>query len=727
LIDDASHLNHISQISGYTSNTSHFLSNIGDRTDRKSFFLINSNYINEVDSNSCSISSEIERNLETLLDEFDSVDDLNEAKIDYTDLEKNELIQDEKIPIKRLISVTSTTTDNNLINDHEKNFSHNESFDTPPLKEVGVNRDNENSLEKDHEKFFVSLDHDSNTSNEKSEKYDEMVAIPTEKNEKIENMVKRVSAENGSLITQASINSLVKKTKFSKPNEDKSNSFEFSCSKSASSNFSNSHRHNTSDPSYLHQNIHKYINDKRITESTRPNKLNNFDNENKYEISHKACERNIDLNVSDPNYPNRILSAGRFCNSTNISHDNFQDSNNFLININSCTQGITTNPVKTDYEIDKILNDAFSINKDVGNNNGIRRSNTVVKKDNNFFSNIKKTEPYNKFKDKFCNVNNNQNFLNQQRSVNAISNNYNNNSSYQLSNMATFQYSKTNVPSCNTSKISNASTPFYFNINNFLYYNDDKKLLENIQTLLQEQTGCRFVQIKIEEKNKNKDIVFLGKFFEKIENNLINIINDQFGNYVVQKFFEGIILDSYLLAKFFEIIKDQLFAISVNPFGTRFFQKSLENLSSVYKKIENYVVNEVLKELIVKYSYDLIIDTNGNHVFQKILIMYPRDKNQFIYDELNKINVEVAKIKQGGCIFQRAFDIATLDQKRFLIKEILNNINQLINDEYGNFIIQSVIYLKIPEVNDLIFDYLKDKLLDLSKKKFSSNVIDKVQ
>ena len=64
--------------------------------------------------------------------------------------------------------------------------------------------------------------------------------------------------------------------------------------------------------------------------------------------------------------------------------------------------------------------------------------------------------------------------------------------------------------------------------------------------------------------------------------------------------------------------------------------------------------------------------------------------------------------------------------KKLLSKEITLKIKMLINDEFGNFIIQHVINLKIKEYNDHIFNHIKENLVELSKLKFASNVIDKV-
>ena len=74
------------------------------------------------------------------------------------------------------------------------------------------------------------------------------------------------------------------------------------------------------------------------------------------------------------------------------------------------------------------------------------------------------------------------------------------------------------------------------------------------------------------------------------------------------------------------------------------------------------MINETMKDLIVNHTNELIMDTNGNHVFQKILVIFPKRENQFIFDELVKLCIEIAKSKKGGCIFQRAFEFANPHQ-----------------------------------------------------------------
>lgn len=50
----------------------------------------------------------------------------------------------------------------------------------------------------------------------------------------------------------------------------------------------------------------------------------------------------------------------------------------------------------------------------------------------------------------------------------------------------------------------------------------------------------------------------------------------------------------------------------------------------------------------------------------------------------------------------------------------------LINDEFGNFIIQYIIFMRNPKYNERITDFITENISELAQKKYSSNVIDRV-
>jgi hypothetical protein len=187
---------------------------------------------------------------------------------------------------------------------------------------------------------------------------------------------------------------------------------------------------------------------------------------------------------------------------------------------------------------------------------------------------------------------------------------------------------------------------------------DDKSILDNIPAILRDQNGCRLVQKRLETRNQE----FIDSFYEKIKYYSEDLINDQFGNYVMQKYIDVINKDRKAMTTFFESIQEKIYLISINQYGTRVLQKALDYMLQDHYSIANPTINRTLKGLILTNSYDLIQDTNGNHVFQKVLQIFPKQENQFFYDEIHSYYMDLAKSKKGGCIFQKAFDCSSKSQ-----------------------------------------------------------------
>jgi hypothetical protein len=75
---------------------------------------------------------------------------------------------------------------------------------------------------------------------------------------------------------------------------------------------------------------------------------------------------------------------------------------------------------------------------------------------------------------------------------------------------------------------------------------------------------------------------------------------------------------------------------------------------------------------------------------------------------------------------QKCIDRANAEQQAALIDRIVQFTPQLIRDQYGNYVVQYVIELKMLPVNGRIVDTLRGSIIELSNEKFSSNVIEKV-
>ena len=260
--------------------------------------------------------------------------------------------------------------------------------------------------------------------------------------------------------------------------------------------------------------------------------------------------------------------------------------------------------------------------------------------------------------------------------------------------------------------------------------NPNIQIPNNIILLFQDQINCKNFQENL-EFNKN-DINYSRNFYEGIKPEIVNLIEHQFGNYVIQKFFEVLIYqeNKKLFAEIFIHIdeKNKLYEISIHNYGTRVIQKTLDKLiNNNYKKIESNELNNSFKKLINNHLYNLCCDKNGNHVYQKLIRAYPKESNDdFIYDNLCEHILEIALLQQGATIFHVILDFANYKQKEKIILYVNPILPKLINDKYGNYTIQSILNNMNNEIEliEPIYKYISENILELSLQKFSSNVID---
>jgi len=87
--------------------------------------------------------------------------------------------------------------------------------------------------------------------------------------------------------------------------------------------------------------------------------------------------------------------------------------------------------------------------------------------------------------------------------------------------------------------------------------------------------------------------------------------------------------------------------------------------------------------------------------------------------------VQVATHRHGCCVLQRCIDHGSEKQKVQLIQEITKNALTLVQDPYGNYVVQYVLELPFPALVDSLAHGFIGHVRQLATQKFSSNVIEK--
>jgi hypothetical protein len=239
-----------------------------------------------------------------------------------------------------------------------------------------------------------------------------------------------------------------------------------------------------------------------------------------------------------------------------------------------------------------------------------------------------------------------------------------------------------------------------------------EELHGEIFALCKDQHGCRYLQKKLEEGvPAYRDMIFRETFAHFTE-----LMTDPFGNYLCQKMLEFCTDEQRNVIV--EAVAPELVSISLNMHGTRAVQKTIDFLSTT-RQIHSIIV--ALSMSVVT----LIKDLNGNHVIQKCLNRLGAEDNQFIYNAVAAHCVEVATHRHGCCVLQRCIDHASETQRTQLVTEITFNALTLVQDPFGNYVVQYILDLNDARYSDAVIRQFIGNVCLLSVQKFSSNVMEK--
>ncbi|KAI9713362.1 MAG: hypothetical protein M1812_006640 [Candelaria pacifica] len=239
-----------------------------------------------------------------------------------------------------------------------------------------------------------------------------------------------------------------------------------------------------------------------------------------------------------------------------------------------------------------------------------------------------------------------------------------------------------------------------------------EQLQGEIYALCKDQHGCRYLQKKLEERNpEHVHLIFL-----ETNQHVIELMTDPFGNYLCQKLLEY--ANDEERTVLINNAAPQMIKVALNQHGTRALQKMIEFIST-REQIQTIIF--ALQDRVV----ELIQDLNGNHVIQKCLNRLSPEDAQFIFNAVGLNCVVVGTHRHGCCVLQRCIDHASGHQKAQLISHISANAFALVQDPFGNYVVQYILDLNEPAFTDPLCHGFRGHIPALSKQKFSSNVIEK--
>ena len=262
------------------------------------------------------------------------------------------------------------------------------------------------------------------------------------------------------------------------------------------------------------------------------------------------------------------------------------------------------------------------------------------------------------------------------------------------------------------------------NNQNFLNFNnlnniDDAKLAKMSLFLLKTQFGCQILETRVKTNNKFANDLL---FNELKNSNLLQICCDLFGSYLIQSLLDKLNLDN--LDIFLTSIQENIFSISLTENGSRVMQKLIEKLQQNPILINKFIyyLNQKDIGILMKSAY-------GNHLIQKFLEKIKDIQlTNFIYIYLYKNFMDIVKSKYGVCVIQKGLTEGNNNQRRDFFNLIIINLNEIIKDCYGNFLIQFIFFKfdknKFNEIIPII-EKINENIVDYCISQYSSSVIEK--
>ena len=464
------------------------------------------------------------------------------------------------------------------------------------------------------------------------------------------------------------------------------------------------------------ENEQSFILDKNDKEI---NNLNQgyFDNKQNYESISNSEEmaQLIDENINEgKGINNKTKNSQNYIENqkdiNNISRKDYQDNNNI--------NDINNRKIKNNKE-----NLEYNFNQNIYNNFNIPHINFIYNigtngMNNNFMNNninnpnINNPININNYNNNYINANKNMipNIENYSNNINGYINNYNYmNQDYDaLNNNINYFGNNNNKKQKNKNKNPQKEIN-YMNMNL-------KEITNKLELLATKKHGCKFLENYL-KVSKNRSDIINNEFYPKLYwIKLYELSNDLFGNYFIQTLIPE--LDSNNLISFTNIIVSNLLNLCLNPHGTRVVQILINNI-----KDNKYNLLLLFKNALSKIMGKLIDNLNGSFVIMHYAATIK--DNEMIYDFLNSNIVEIATNSYSCSALQKLIDLGTNKQKQQLLINLINNTDNLVGNQCGLYVLQFIMNKNNYYINDTILDKIINKIIFLSKRKYSSNVIEK--
>ena len=146
--------------------------------------------------------------------------------------------------------------------------------------------------------------------------------------------------------------------------------------------------------------------------------------------------------------------------------------------------------------------------------------------------------------------------------------------------------------------------------------------------------------------------------------------------------------------------------------------------NKIFPSINTEKIFLAFVNIIIPHVKLLVTDLNGSHIIYKLILT--KNKKVKIIEDIICMQVKDIAITRKGCSFLKKYFDFENENDLIKIKQcILQNLREIITDQYGNYVIQSILTKEgSPIVKDFINEISKN-IIVYSNNKFASNAVEK--
>ncbi|ETO10775.1 hypothetical protein RFI_26601, partial [Reticulomyxa filosa] len=228
------------------------------------------------------------------------------------------------------------------------------------------------------------------------------------------------------------------------------------------------------------------------------------------------------------------------------------------------------------------------------------------------------------------------------------------------------------------------------------------------------QSGSRFVQEKLSETK------YFQMFFEELQEHVPELMMDNFGHYAIEALFNHCNDEQRIVLV--DNLRESMVTVACHKQGSFSIQAMMDTLSTTDQK--QYLIQGLQMDI-----KKIILNHSGHYVILRFLTRFKYPDTKFIFKAISQYALELATDHYGLRVLKDAVEQGQtqLPSQDLLAvyMSIAKHTNSLVENQYGNYIIQHLLDVAPREVTDTIKEKMHGKFVRYSKQKFSSNVVEK--